>query len=164
LVTVSRQFSLPQIPAPAESSGGLRSQNHSGLDEPSRSNLPLERRPLMAVSPLPISELNLETSTTPEETVIRCTGRITSTTSGTLQAAVRSHIAEGKRIAVDLSDVNYMDSSGLGALVSVYVSAKRQHCQLRLINVGPRLQQLFRLTKLNSVFEGHDDFLGLTPD
>ena len=49
----------------------------------------------MAVSPLPISELNLETSTTPEETVIRCTGRITSTTSGTLQAAVRSHIAEG---------------------------------------------------------------------
>ena len=118
----------------------------------------------MAVSPLPISELSLETSITPAETVIRCAGRITSTTSGILQAAVRSHIADGKRIALDLSDVNYMDSSGLGALVSVYVSAKRQHCQLRLINVGPRLQQLFRLTKLASVFEGHDDFLGLTPD
>ena len=118
----------------------------------------------MAVSPLPIPELDLETSTTPEETVIRCTGRITSNTSGKLQTAVRAHIADRKRIALDLTDVNYMDSSGLGALVSVYVSAKRQHCQLRLINVGPRLQQLFRLTKLASVFEGHDEFLGLTPD
>ncbi|MGB8581672.1 MAG: STAS domain-containing protein [Candidatus Sulfotelmatobacter sp.] len=118
----------------------------------------------MAVSPLPIPELSLETSITPEETVIRCAGRITSTTSGTLQAAVRGHIADGKRIALDLTDVNYMDSSGLGALVSIYVSAKRQHCQLRLVNVGPRLQQLFRLTKLASVFDGHDDFLGWTPD
>jgi anti-sigma B factor antagonist len=118
----------------------------------------------MAAAPIPISELNLEIVRTPEETLVRCSGRITSTSSGTLQTTVRGLIAEAKCIVLDLTDVNYMDSSGLGALVSVYLSAKRHHCQLKLINVGPRLQQLFRLTKVASVFEGHDDFLGWTPD
>jgi anti-anti-sigma factor len=118
----------------------------------------------MAAQPIPIPELNLETVRTPEETVVRCSGRITSTTSGMLQTAVRALIPEAKPIVLDLTDVSYMDSSGLGALVSVYVSAKRQHCQLKLVNIGPRLQQLFRLTKLASVFEGHDDMLGWTPD
>jgi anti-anti-sigma regulatory factor len=46
----------------------------------------------------------------------------------------------------------------------LYVSAKRQHCELRLINLNQRLKQLFRLTKLASVFEGHEDMLGMTPD
>ena len=50
------------------------------------------------------------------------------------------------------------------ALVGLYVSAKRQHCDLRLINLNQRLKQLFRLTKLASVFEGHEDLLGMTPD
>ena len=118
----------------------------------------------MAANPIPLPELNLETLRTPEEILVRCSGRITSTTSDTLQTAVRSLIPEGKTIVLDLTDVTYMDSSGLGALVSVYLSAKRQHCQLKLINIGPRLQQLFRLTKLASVFEGHADFLGWTPD
>jgi anti-sigma B factor antagonist len=118
----------------------------------------------MAANPIPLPELNLKTARAPEETVVHCSGRITSTTSGTLQTAVRALIPDGKPIVLDLTNVNYMDSSGLGALVSVYLSAKRQHCRLKLVNVGPRLQQLFRLTKLASVFEGHDDFLGWTPD
>ena len=48
---------------------------------------------------------------------------------------------------LDLTDVNYIDSSGLGALVSVYLSAKRRHCDLKLINLNQRLQELFRITK-----------------
>jgi anti-sigma B factor antagonist len=118
----------------------------------------------MAAETIPIPELNLETSRTPEETLVRCSGRISSSTSGTLQAAVRALIPEATPIVLDLTDVTYMDSSGLGALVSVYVSARKQRCPIKLINIGPRLQQLFRLTKLASVFEGHDEYLGLTPD
>jgi anti-sigma B factor antagonist len=118
----------------------------------------------MAAQPIPTSELNLETVRSPEETLVRCSGKISSTTSGTLQTTVRALIPEAKPIVLDLTDVNYMDSSGLGALVSVYVSARRQHCPLRLINIGPRLQQLFRLTKMASIFEGHDEYLGWTPD
>jgi anti-sigma B factor antagonist len=118
----------------------------------------------MAAQTVPPPELNLETEKTPEQTLVRCNGRITSTTSTALQTTVRSLIPEGKPIVLDLTNVSYMDSSGLGALVSVYVSAKRQKCQIKLVNIGPRLQQLFRLTKLASVFEGHDEYLGLTPD
>ena len=65
---------------------------------------------------------------------------------------------------LDLTDISYMDSSGLGAIVGVYLSAKRQHCELKLINLNQRLQELFRITKLATVFEGHEDFLGYTPD
>jgi anti-sigma B factor antagonist len=118
----------------------------------------------MAANPIPVPELNLETVRTVEETLVRCSGKITSTSSGELRSTVRSLLPEAQRIVLDLTDVSYMDSSGLGALVAVYVSAKTHHCQLKLIHVGPRLQQLFRLTKLASVFEGHDDFLGWTPD
>jgi hypothetical protein len=48
--------------------------------------------------------------------------------------------------------------------VGLYVSAKTLHCGLKLINLSQRLQELFRITKLASVFEGHEDFLGYTPD
>jgi anti-sigma B factor antagonist len=118
----------------------------------------------MAVTSIPIPELKLETVRTPEETLVRCTGKITSTSSGTLQTTIRGLIPEGKRVVLDLTDVNYMDSSGLGALVGVYLSAKRQHCELKLINLNQRLKELFRITRLGSVFEGHEEFLGLTPD
>jgi anti-sigma B factor antagonist len=118
----------------------------------------------MAAQPIPLPGLSLETERTPEQTLVRCSGKITSTTSTALQTAVRGLIPEGKPIVLDLTNVSYMDSSGLGALVSVYVSAKRQRCPIKLVNIGPRLQQLFRLTKLASVFEGHDEYLGWTPD
>jgi anti-sigma B factor antagonist len=118
----------------------------------------------MAANPSPISELNLETTRTPEHIVVRCTGKITSGSSAELQTTVRSLIPETKCIVLDLTDVSYMDSSGLGAIVGVYFSAKRQHCGLKLINLNQRLQELFRITKLASVFEGHEDFLGRTPD
>ena len=118
----------------------------------------------MAAIPSPISELNLETTKTSEEIIVRCTGKIISSTTPALQSTVRSLIPETKRVVLDLTDVNYMDSSGLGAIVGLYFSAKRQHCELKLINLNQRLQELFRISKLASVFEGHEDFLGYTPD
>jgi anti-sigma B factor antagonist len=118
----------------------------------------------MAANPTPITDLRLETSKTSEEATIRCTGRISSTTSGELQRTVRSLIPETKSIILDLTDVNHMDSSGLGAIVGLYVSAKRQGCGLRLINLNQRLKELFRITKLATIFEGHEDMLGYTPD
>jgi anti-anti-sigma factor len=116
----------------------------------------------MAANPVP--ELNLETIKTPAETLVRCTGRITSTTSGMFQTTVRALIPETDRLVLDLTDVKHLDSSGLGALVGLYLSAKRQHCELKLIHLNQRLKELFRITKLASVFEGHEEMLGMTPD
>jgi anti-sigma B factor antagonist len=118
----------------------------------------------MAANPTPITDLKLETVKTPEETIVRCTGRISSATAGELQKTVRSLMPETKSIVLDLTDVNHMDSSGLGAIVGLYVSAKRQDCGLKLINLNQRLKELFRITKLGTVFEGHEDMLGYTPD
>ncbi len=118
----------------------------------------------MAANPIPIPELTLEAVRDPEETIVRCTGKITSSTSALLQTTVRSLITETKCVVLDLTNVSHMDSSGLGAIVGVYLSAKRQRCGLKLINLNQRLQELFRITKLASVFGGHEDYLGWTPD
>jgi len=118
----------------------------------------------MTANPIPISELTLETVKTPGETIVRCTGRITSSTSALLQSTVRGLIPETECVVLDLTDVSQMDSSGLGTIVGLYLSAKRQNCVLKLINLNQRLKELFRLTKLAAVFEGHGDFLGYTPD
>lgn len=118
----------------------------------------------MAANPISIPELQLETIRTPEETLVRCTGRIVSSTVSTLQNTVRELIPSSKRVVLDLSDVTYLDSSGLGAIVGLYLSARRQNCELKLINLNQRLKELFRLTKLTAVFEGHEEMLGVTPD
>jgi anti-sigma B factor antagonist len=118
----------------------------------------------MAANPVPISDLQIEVVKSPEEALVRCTGRITSATSADLQSTVRGLIPQTKRIVLDLTDVTFMDSSGLGAVVSIYVSARRQQCQLRLINLNQRLKELFRLTHMAKVFDGHEDMLGMTPD
>ena len=118
----------------------------------------------MATNSISIPDLNLETVRTPEEIIVRCTGRITSATSAELQTSVRRLIPETKRVVLDLSNVSNMDSSGLGAIVSIYLSATRQRCGLKLIHLNQRVRDLFRLTKLAAVFEGHEDFPGVTPD
>jgi anti-sigma B factor antagonist len=118
----------------------------------------------MAENPIPVSELQIETVKSAEEILVRCSGRIISATSANLQTTVRNLIPQTGRIVLDLTDVSYMDSSGLGAIVGIYVSARRQECELKLINLNQRLKELFRLTKLAKVFEGHEDMLGMTPD
>jgi anti-sigma B factor antagonist len=118
----------------------------------------------MSATPSPISELNLETIKNPEETIVRCSGKITSGSSALLQTTVRSLIPETKCVVLDLTNVSYMDSSGLGTIVGLYFSAKRQNSRLKLVNLNQRLKELFRLTNLASVFEGHEEFLGHTPD
>jgi anti-sigma B factor antagonist len=118
----------------------------------------------MSATPGPIQELNLETTKNLEETIVRCSGKITSGSSALLQSTVRSLIPETKCVVLDLTNVSYMDSSGLGAVAGLYFSAKRQNSRLKLINLNQRLKELFRVTNLASVFEGHEDFLGYTPD
>lgn len=118
----------------------------------------------MAANPVPPVELNLATTEAADESVIRCSGRITSSTTGQLQKAVRDLIPRTKCVVIDLTDVTYMDSSGLGTIIGVYMTARRQNCGIKLIHLNQRLQELFRITKLSSVFQGHGDYLGWTPD
>ncbi|HEY7404452.1 MAG TPA: STAS domain-containing protein [Candidatus Angelobacter sp.] len=110
----------------------------------------------MAASPaLPTPELDLTTEKNAGETVIRGAGKINAASASLLQSTVRNAIPGSKRIVLDLTGVDYIDSTGLGALVSVYMAARNANCELELSNPKPRVSDLLKLTKLASVFEGH---------
>jgi anti-sigma B factor antagonist len=61
---------------------------------------------------------------------------------------------------LDLAEVNYIDSSGLGALVSVYLAANRAQCVLELANPQARIRDLFELSRLKAVFENDGGYRG----
>jgi anti-anti-sigma factor len=107
----------------------------------------------MAQTPLGNSELKLETVTTSEDTLIRCIGKMTYTSSEVLRSTVHGLLPETKRLVLDLKDMTYLDSFGLGVLVGVYLSARRQDCQLRLINVNQQAKDVLRITNLTYLVE-----------
>jgi anti-sigma B factor antagonist len=119
----------------------------------------------MAANPAtPLPELTFETERSIDGAIIRCHGRITSNTTSLLQNAAKAALPGTQRLVLDFTDVTYLDSSGLGAMVGIYVSAKRAGSALKLINLSPRVKELFSMTRLAGIFEGHDDMLGMTPD
>lgn len=99
-------------------------------------------------------ELKLETEKKGPETTVRATGRITLETSPTLENSLRDLMREAEHIVLDLTNVDYVDSAGLGALVSVYMHAKRTKCGLRIANPKKRIWDLFNRSGLAVVFEG----------
>ncbi len=116
----------------------------------------------MAVNPVvPTPELSIQTEKAAAEMIVRCAGNVTSSTSTLFQNTIRDLLPETKRLIIDLAAVRYMDSSGLGALVAVWVSARKADCQLKIFRPSQRLKDLFRLTNLGSVFEGNEEYLGI---
>jgi anti-sigma B factor antagonist len=74
--------------------------------------------------------------------------------SVTLRDKVRALLADGsKRILVNLAGVGYVDSSGLGELVSAFATAKRENATLKLLNLTQRVHGLLQMTKLLTIFE-----------
>ena len=119
----------------------------------------------MAANPvIPSSELRLERERKESETIVRAAGRINSDTSATLESTLRDLVSDNKRVVLDLAAVDYIDSSGLGTLVSIYLHARRSNCDLEIANPKQRIRDLFSLSRLSRVFEGHGEFLGMTPD
>ena len=84
---------------------------------------------------------------------VRLSGKLTSGAVDLLRAQVRPFIAPAARIVLDLSDVTFMDSTGLGTIASLYVSSKTAGCQLELVNFSRRVRDLFSVTHLLSLFE-----------
>jgi len=92
-------------------------------------------------------------------TVMDIAGRITlGEGSVQLREAVRDLVAKGsKKIVLNLADVNYMDSSGMGELVTAFTSVKNHGGELKLINLTKKINDLMAITKLVTVFDIHND-------
>ena len=92
-------------------------------------------------------------------TIVDCSGRITlGEGSVMLRDSVREMLAKGqKKIVLNLADVNYIDSSGIGELVSAFTTAKNQGGELKLLNLTKKVHDLLQITKLYTVFDVKED-------
>ncbi len=92
-------------------------------------------------------------------TIVDLSGRITlGEGSVILKDTVRDLVSKGqKRILLNLGDVTYIDSSGIGELVSAYTTVKNQGGELKLLNLTKKVHDLLQITKLYTVFDVKDD-------
>jgi anti-sigma B factor antagonist len=77
--------------------------------------------------------------------------------SNALREQVKKMLAAGKKkIVLNMDNVTYIDSAGLGALVAAHHSARTQGASLKLSNLGSKFQEILQVTKLLTVFEVYD--------
>jgi anti-sigma B factor antagonist len=103
--------------------------------------------------------MKIETRTIGDVRILDCSGKITLG-EGTM--AVRNTVRDilknnGKKIILNLAEVNYIDSSGIGELVSTYSTVANSGGQLKLLNLTKKIQELLTITKLLTVFQVFDN-------
>ncbi len=103
--------------------------------------------------------LKLSTRQVGDVTVVDAVGRITlGEGSSALRDTIRDLAAKGqKKILLNLAEVSYIDSSGIGELVSSFTSVTNQGGQLKLLGLTKRVRDLLQITKLYTVFDVHED-------
>jgi anti-sigma B factor antagonist len=102
--------------------------------------------------------MKIEMRTIGDVRILDCSGKITLG-EGTM--AVRNTVLDilkdgGKKIIVNLADVNYIDSSGIGELVRTYITVSSGGGQLKLLSLTKKIQELLQITKLLTVFQVYD--------
>ena len=102
--------------------------------------------------------VKLSTRQVGDVTVVDVAGRITlGEGSSALRDSLRDMVGKGhKKILLNLGDVSYIDSSGIGELVSGFTTVTNQGGQLKLLNLTKRVKDLLQITKLYTVFDVHE--------
>jgi anti-sigma B factor antagonist len=103
--------------------------------------------------------VKLTTRQVGDVTVVDAVGRITlGEGASTFRDTVRELAAGGhKKMLLNLGEVSYIDSSGIGEMVSGFTTVANQGGQLKLLNLTKRVKDLLKITKLYTVFEVFDD-------
>lgn len=105
----------------------------------------------------PLGSFHFESEKSTDESnnvvvTIKCHGRLVSDTNRELKDFVVSLIPRVGRIVLDLADVEYLDSSGIGTLVALKTSAVNSGCRMELVNASPQVAEVLRITKLTQLF------------
>jgi anti-sigma B factor antagonist len=105
-----------------------------------------------------MAELNISERQAGDVTILDMSGKITiGEGSVALRTAIRRLLEEGKKkILLNLAGVGYIDSSGIGELVSSYTAINKDGGQLKLLNLTQKLQDLLTITKLLTVFDVYE--------
>ena len=103
--------------------------------------------------------MKIESRTVGEVTILDCSGKITlGEGTMTVRNTVREVVKNGgKKIILNLGDVSYIDSSGIGELVSTYTTVVNQGGKLKLLNLTKKIHELLQITKLLTVFQVFED-------
>jgi anti-sigma B factor antagonist len=103
--------------------------------------------------------LNIDTREVAHVTILDVTGRIVlGDEIGDLRDAIHNLVADGKKkIILNLAGVEYIDSSGVGELVSSYTTVRNAGGELKLLNLTQKVQDVLYVTKLYTVFDIKDD-------
>lgn len=103
--------------------------------------------------------VKLTTRQVGDVTVVDAVGRITlGEGASTFRDTVRELAGKGhKKMLLNLAEVSYIDSSGIGEMVSGFTTVANQGGQLKLLNLTKRVKDLLQITKLYTVFEVFDD-------
>ena len=103
--------------------------------------------------------VKLTTRQVGDVTVIDAVGRITlGEGSSTLRDSLRDLVSKGhKKLMLNLAEVSYIDSSGIGELVSGFTTVTNQGGRLKLLGLTKRVKDLLQITKLYTVFDIHED-------
>ena len=106
-----------------------------------------------------MAELNIRERQAGDVTILDMDGKITiGEGSVALRSAVRRLIEENKKkILLNLANVGYVDSSGIGELVSSFTTVQREGGQLKLLKLTQKIRDLLGITKLLTVFDTFDD-------
>lgn len=101
--------------------------------------------------------LQMTTRTFAGVLIVECSGRLVlGEESANLRHLVRDHLSQNKHVVIDLGNVSYIDSSGIGILAGLYTTARKTGGAIKLANLDPRLQDMLQITKLFTVFEVFD--------
>ena len=103
-------------------------------------------------------QLRISTRTVDSVLIVDCHGRVVfGEESAVLRDTVRKLITENNRIVLNLGGVNYIDSGGLGTLVSLFTTAHTAGGSIKLANLTQRVGDLLQVTKLVTVFEVYNN-------
>jgi anti-sigma B factor antagonist len=94
-----------------------------------------------------------------EVIIVVASGKLTlGEGASTLRTKIRELVASGsRRIVLNLADVSYMDSSGMGELIAAHTTVTTAGGEIKLLNLAKRVHDLLKLTKLYTVFEAFED-------
>ncbi len=90
--------------------------------------------------------------------LVDVSGRLTSFETGALRDSISRLLKEGRRdIVLNLSGLQYLDSSGIGELARVYVSVVKQSGQMKVVGLSSKIEEVLKITQLYQVFPEFPD-------
>ena len=98
-------------------------------------------------------ELTIDAQSSGEQATVYCRGKLTLLSAPQLRREVKQLLPQARVITIDFTNLTLLDSVGLGMIVAMYASARAAGCELHLVNVSPRIRELFSVTRVLSLFE-----------